>query len=281
MAAAAKTKASDKQAVCKKLVSLLKKHYKQPPPRGDLPVLETILYAICLENASVEQAETAYERLSLRFHDLNEVRVSSITELAAVFEGMSEPELRAVRIRAVLHYVFEKYFAFDFEDLRRKTQDAAARQLARVNDLSPCILGYTFQAALGSHAVPIDDVMRSAAVWLGLVEPQMTTEEASESLKPAIRKADAPLFCRLLRCLATDPLVSDAFDLEKHRPPEEGYDLDSAPERLAELLKRGAARPRKKKATAGAAKRKTAKAGARNGRAKKKTTKKKTRTPSR
>jgi hypothetical protein len=59
MAAAPKARTSDKQGACKKLTTALKKRYKGGVPKNDRPVLETMLYAVCLENASDEEAEAA------------------------------------------------------------------------------------------------------------------------------------------------------------------------------------------------------------------------------
>ena len=83
------------------------------------------------------------------------MRVSSISELNSVFEGMDEPELRSVRIRHVLHYVFEENYEFEYEGLRRKTLELATKQLNKIRDLSPFVKNFTLQVALGSHLVPI------------------------------------------------------------------------------------------------------------------------------
>jgi len=56
MVAANRSKSADKQEVCRKVTSLLKKAYSATPPKQDLPVLETLLYAVCLENSAPEQA---------------------------------------------------------------------------------------------------------------------------------------------------------------------------------------------------------------------------------
>ncbi|MGH7200217.1 MAG: hypothetical protein ACREJB_06405 [Planctomycetaceae bacterium] len=241
MATAQRTKASEKQSLSKKLVALLKKRYKTPVPAHNRPVLQTLLYAVCLENASYEQADTAYDRLRGHFEELseirlNEVRVSSITELMHAFQSLPAPEMRALRVRSILQYVFEDHYQFEFETLRKKTLEAATRQLQKIQGLSQFVQDHTLQAGLGSHVVPIDDAMGRACVWLGLAEPHATPTQISESLKPALRKADAPLFCHLLRCLATDPRLSDAFDPKLHPPPEEGHDPDTAAERLTALL---------------------------------------------
>ncbi|HID24033.1 MAG TPA: hypothetical protein EYP14_16750, partial [Planctomycetaceae bacterium] len=107
--------------------------------------------------------------------------------------------------------------------------------------------------------VAIDETLLAAAVWLGLVEPGASVEEGAAQLKPALRKADVSAFCYYLRCLATDPRGQRAFDFKKKPPPEEGFDVLSAPQRLEQLFehfdqlakkRRSAKKVAKKKAAA-------------------------------
>lgn len=255
MAAVLQFKASDKQAVSKKLITLLKKHYKGSAPKQSLPVLETMLFGACLENTSYEDAEKSYAKLTSLFHDLNEVRVSSISEVAVAFEESSDPEIRAHYVRSSLQFVFEKNYAFDFDVLRKKTFDQANKQLAKIKQLSPFIRAYTLQCTLGSHIVPVDDYTYHAAIWLGFIPPTTTIAKANEELKSTVRKADVALLCHLLRCLTNDPKVRPAFAPDRFEAPEEGFDLLTAADRLAELIAKGAPRKRAKKA----AKKKTVK----------------------
>lgn len=234
MAVVKKTKASDLHALTKKLVALLKKHYSPTGHKKDKPVLETMLYAVCLENATQEQADAASESLHKSFHDLNEIRVSTFGELTSCFEGMSDPDSRAARVRAILQYVFEINFDFDFESLRRKTLELAEKQLQKIRFLSSFIQLHTLQKSLGTHTVPVDDRIRDAAIWLGLATPNCSAAETAESLKSAVMKADTATFCDLMRCFATDPRLTPAF--AKHKAPEEGFDLDELLDRTAELL---------------------------------------------
>ena len=244
MAVSSKTKASDKQGISKKLIGILKKRYKSPVPKNERPVLETVLYAICLEDTTDEQAVAAYGRLLATFHDLNEVRVSSISELSTVFAGMPHPEYRALQIRGVLHYVFEKNFGFEFESLKKKTLELAVKQLGKIRDLSPFVRAFTLQEALGSHMLPLDESMKNAVIWLGLADAGADAEHASQSLRPVIRKPETPLFCHLVRSFATDPLVRDELNPAKNPPPEGGHDPGTAPVRLQELLDRAEANAR-------------------------------------
>ena len=234
MAVVKKTKASDLHSLSKKLVTLLKKHYKPAGHKKDKAVLETMLYAVCLENATQEQADVAFDRLQDSFHDYNEIRVSTFAELAGCFEEMSEPDARAARVRSVLQYVFEINFDFDFEPLRRKTMELAEKQLQKIRFLSPFIQLYTLQRSLGAHTVPVDDRLRDAAVWLGLAVPGASTLEAAEGLKSAVMKADTATFGEFSRCLAMDERLIPTFS--KVKAPPDGFDLDDMVSRLEELL---------------------------------------------
>ena len=100
MVAANRSKTVDKQEVCRKVTVLLKKQYSLAPSKQELPVLETLLYAICLENSPPGEAGAVYAKLLNAFHDLNEVRVSSISELQPVFADLSDGEWRAARVKA-------------------------------------------------------------------------------------------------------------------------------------------------------------------------------------
>ncbi|WP_417384378.1 hypothetical protein [Gimesia sp.] len=243
---AKKISTSDKQAVCKKLIASLKKRYSATLPKYDRPVLETILHAICLENTTNETADKVFDALLDGFHDLNEIRVSTISELEAVFDDVDDAEWRAYRIRTVLQYVFDKEFCFDLELLRKKTLEQAQKQLSRMKTLTPFVLNHTLQVVLGSHLVPADEKILNASKWLGLLPEEESIETASDTLKSSVRKTDAPLFSHLLRCLATDEELAADFNLAKNPLPEEGVDLMEAPARMEAMFANPLSRQKKK-----------------------------------
>ena len=233
-------KASDRQELANQLAPILKAEYGEGPPEADRPVLETLIFSVLLEDLPRERAETAYDALTGAFHDLNEIRVSTISEISAALKGLPRPELRSHRIRTVLQTVFEDGYTFTLEPIRKKTLDAASKALDGVRDLSVFSRQYTLQHALSGHAVPVDGTTGRAAVWLGLAEGDPATGEIDEaaiadSLKSAIRKADAAEFNHLLRAFATDDRFADHFG-KRWAIPEEGYDPADAPERLKNTL---------------------------------------------
>ena len=237
-----KLKASDRLAVAHKVLGILRKKYGQTPPRQARPVLETLLFAACLENVSCDQAEAVFARLLSSFHDLNEIRVSSISEIEHVVRELPQAEWRALRIRETLQYTFENFYSFDLDPLKRKTMDLAEKQLGQIRYLTPFIRAYTLQNCLGAHTVPVDELSRTVLAWLGLVPRNLSAEAASEDMKAALRKHEAALFCHLIRALASDRKYAGTFALSGHGT---AGDLATASKRLVEHL----ARPPKKTLT--------------------------------
>ncbi len=246
-----RVKAAERQTLLKKLLPLLKKRYKIVLPKADRPVLDIMLYAVCLENLSPHDADLAFERFRQEFPDLNEARVSQVSELERAFPGREDSEWRGFRLRAVLQFVFEKSFTFEFESLKKKTLELAAKQLARLKHATPFIRNYTLQTAIGAHVLPIDDAMRRYFVWMGLADPGQSEEEIGEALKSSVRKAEAAAFCQMMRMAATDEAVLSGLPELTEAPPD-GYDPATAMERFQDLLAhpatRGKAKPKAAKA---------------------------------
>jgi len=231
-----KLKASDRQDLLRKVNTILKKQYGGSVPKADRNVLETMLFACCLEDSPYEDAEAAFQNLIASFHDLNEIRVSSISEVERCLESVDDAAWRAFRARDILQYVFEEYYVFDFEVLRRKTLEAAEKQLAKIKGLTPFVRLYTLQQSLGAHVIPMDDTMCRVVAWMGLIEPDTPPDEAAEEMKTSIRKSDVPLLCHLLRRLGTDPDYKSSFKITKSMLTDGRVDPGDLPDRLAAVL---------------------------------------------
>ena len=210
-----------------------------------------MLFAVCLEDNPWDRAEAGFEKLLKSYFDLNEIRVSSVGELESTLSDLRQANWKGLRIRSILRFVFESTYSFDFEKLAKLTLESAQKRLKKIDYLSPFVTSFTLQQVLGSHVVCLDNSCFRTAVHLGLVPPKSTIEEASEFLKPGLKKADAATFSHLLRCLATDPVfearIEDEFD------EDEEFDVLRVEERLA-ILKAPKKRKRKKPAKTKAAK---------------------------
>jgi hypothetical protein len=231
MGTARATKAADKSQVCRKLVVALQKLYGRSVPKIDLSVVETLLFATCLEDNPWVTAEASFRNLMAAYFDLNEIRVSSVSELEQTLAPLKDASWKGLRVRSILRYVFETTYSYDFEKLRRQTLEQAVKTLKKINDISPFIRDFLLHEILGSHVVCLDNSMLTAATWLGLVPAKSDLHDASEFLKGGIKKAEVSEFCFLLRCLSTDPRFIPRFaDL-----PGIELTMDDVADRLVEL----------------------------------------------
>jgi endonuclease III len=256
-----KLKASERQAIARKVMTVLKKKYGGGLPRDSRPVLETLLFAACLENANYESAERVYAHMLESFHDLNEIRVTSITEIERVLAELPDPDWKALRVRETLQHTFEKHYSFDIDALKRKTMDVAEKRISEIRYLTPFMRLYALQHCLGSHVVPVDDRTLAVLVWLGLVADDATPESAAEEMKSGLKKQDTPLFVHLLRAVATDPKYAGTFTLTKpgKSAKDEGFDPTTAPERLKQHLARPPRKAARRKVTTARKKKPTTK----------------------
>lgn len=273
MPTAASTKASDKATACKKLTTILQKEYGKSLPKFKEPVLETMLFAVCLEDNPWDTAVASFQTLLKSYYDLNEIRVSSVSELERTLNDLKDADWKGLRIRSILRFVFESTYSFEYEKLGKLTVESAQKRLRKIEYLSPFVVNFTLQQVLGSHVVTLDTGMHRAVIHLGLVPADSSIDEATEFLKSGVKKSESFAFTCLLRKFATDPKFADriADDYEE----EDEFDVLKVEQRLAVLK---APKKRKKKAASkkAAAAKKAApkKAAAKKGTAKKAATKK-------
>jgi endonuclease III len=164
-----------------------------------------VIYALCREDATPEQADRAFHNLRERFFDWNEVRVSTVRELEESFEGMTNAESRAQRLVCFLQEVFETHFSFDLQNLLKKGLKDAAKQLSRYEAVNDYTIAWVTQRSLGGHAIPIDAPTLRAARRLGLLDDsQDDLEAARASLEHIIPKAKGAQFTDQISTLAQD-----------------------------------------------------------------------------
>jgi endonuclease-3 len=191
--------------------TLLKKRYKVSPRGEHLTVLEAIIYGICHDGVTREQANQAISRFKEEFHDWNEVRVSSLPEIEGVLAGLPDAASRAMTIRRFLRQLFEKTYKFDLEGLHKKPLKDAIKSLREYEaPRSDFVLSTVIQSALGGHAIPVDTQIRRALVRLGVAEAESDDVTIRSLLERAIPKNRGHEFSDLLEELCNDTCLPEA-----------------------------------------------------------------------
>ena len=190
---------TNKQQLLAQSLPLLKKKYPvsaEPEKRG---VLDEVVYALLREGATTTQAEAAYNRLVRGFYDWNEMRVSTVQELADALGDLPNAGPKARRLVGLLQEVFEERYSFDLNDIAKKGLKQGGKQLARykagVNDF---IVAWVTQRAFGGHAIPLDEPTIRVLRRLGVIEGEIEDLEAARaSLEHYVPKAKGPEFTEL------------------------------------------------------------------------------------
>ncbi|MBN1912730.1 MAG: hypothetical protein JW818_23610 [Pirellulales bacterium] len=186
------------------LHKVLKGFYKPVAADAQRPVLEHLLFACVLENAHYGVAEEAFAAIGEMFFDWNEIRVSSIRELAEVMARLPDPPAAAARLKAVLQHVFEASYSFDLEHLRKQNLGPATQTLQKIKGVTGFGAAYVVQSALGGHAIPLDAGTLEVMRILDLASDAEVAQGNVTGLERAIPKNKGVEFGSLLHQLGAD-----------------------------------------------------------------------------
>jgi hypothetical protein len=196
--------APNRASLLAKVHKVLRKHYKPAAPTSERSVLEHLLYACCLENAKPEDANEAYARIQQSFFDWNEVRVTTIAELADHLTNLPDPQAAASYLKKSLQAVFEAHFAFDLEFLRKQNLGKSEKDLERYTSQNPFLISYVVQNALGGHSIPCSRGALEGMISVGVITESEAADGRIPGAERAIPKNKGAEFSSLLHQLGAD-----------------------------------------------------------------------------
>ena len=206
--------ASNRAAKLQKFHKALKKGFTAIKPPTDRTILEHLIYACCLENATYLAADEAFARLQETYLDWNEVRVTTVTELAECVSCLKDPEEAARRVKNTLHSVFETYYSWDLEFLKKENLGQAIKKLQSYKAISPFVVAYVVQNGLGGHSIPIDDAALVILYACEVIDENELRKKEVPGLERAIPKNKGVEFGSLLHQISAD-LHSSPYSPEK------------------------------------------------------------------
>ena len=189
---------------------VLKEHYQPWQPPADRTLFEHLLYACCLENARPEAADEAYAKLQQTFYDWNEVRVTTVKELAETMSSLPDGAAAAKRLKQALQHIFETQYSFDIEYLKKQNLGKAVKDIEAIRGVTPFVADYVTQHGLGGHAIPLSQSIIDVLMVLGVVTEAEAKRNRVPGLERAIPKAKGIEFASLLHQLAAEFLESPA-----------------------------------------------------------------------
>ncbi len=222
--------------IINKLHKVLKKHFKPVAGGNDRSVVENLLYAHCLQNVSFDKADAAFTRLRNSFFDWNEVRVTTVAELAEVMQELPDALQSATNIKRSLQSIFEGTYSFDLESLKKQNIGKAVGQLRSYAGVTEFAIAYVTQHSLEGHAVPLDQAALDVMYIVGAIDEGQRERGTVPGLERTISKKRGVEFATLLHQVAADlfaaPLQSKSRDIL----------LEVAPDGQSRLPKKAARR---------------------------------------
>jgi len=190
--------ASNRASKIDALHKSLKKHFKPAPETPERSVLEHLLYACCLEDARSDQADEAFAKLQQTYFDWNEVRVTTISELAQSLHTLPLANQAASRIKQCLQSLFEARYQYEIDDLKKANLGKAIAELEAWKGMSPFVVSYVSQQALGGHSIPISQGIVEALLQCEIISPAEAEKKTVPGLERAIPKNKGGEFGSLL-----------------------------------------------------------------------------------
>ena len=200
----------NRAALISKLNKVLKQHYKPVATRDERPLLQQMLFACCLENTHYDKAEKVYAHLASSFFDWNEVRVSTVKELAEAMRELPNADTAASNLKSILQNVFEATYSFELESVKKQNIGVGIKRLAKFEGASPFVIGYVTQHALGGHSIPVGRGTLDVLYIVGIASEQERKSGTVAGLERAIPKNKGQEFGSLLHQFTAD-YVANAF----------------------------------------------------------------------
>ncbi|MBR5160210.1 MAG: hypothetical protein IKW80_01175, partial [Thermoguttaceae bacterium] len=161
---------AERAAVLKRMVTVLKKNFKVERLETERTPIEQLIYSICLENASFSAADDVYNALTHNYFDWNEVRVSSSRELAETMKNLPEPAQTGLRLKRILHYIFDQKYAFEIDEIKKMSVKAFNEYVAKMENVTPFNSAYVMMTVMGRHAIPVSSGEFEVLDILGLID---------------------------------------------------------------------------------------------------------------
>ena len=185
-----------------KLHKAVKKEFQPITPPSNRTVIDHAIYACCLENSTAEEADESLAKLQENYFDWNEVRVTTDRELATTVKSLTDPLQAATRVKKMLYGIFETYYQFDLEFLKKENLGKAVQSFSKMVGVTPFAISYISQHGLGGHSIPTDKALLNLMFVLGIISEDEASKGKIPGIERAIPKAKGIEFASLVHQLA-------------------------------------------------------------------------------
>lgn len=152
--------------------------------KGDSPV-EELVATILSQNTSDVNSGAAYEELTRRFHDWDEVADAPASQVADAIRSGGLADQKTATIRRALHQIRRDFGRITLDSLERWPARRSMDYLTGIRGIGPKTAACVLMFSLGQPVLPVDTHIHRQAFRLGLVPANASAVQTQQTLQAA------------------------------------------------------------------------------------------------
>ena len=188
--------------------------------------MEALLRGVLSDYAADTRAGSALSRLRTAVVDLNELRVTPVSEMVEIV-GVDYPMIRkaATDMSTALNAIYNKLHHLDLAFLKKVARRSAETFVNSLETVNAHARATVILRCIKGHAVPVDAAMYQLLRRTGCIEPDATVDQAQKFLAAHLRESEAVPFYVLVKRYAAAHAPRKALEPE---PAPHAEDSDEA-----------------------------------------------------
>ena len=176
------------QKKIRKIMILLNKAYGRPPAFKRTEPVDELVRTILSQNTTDKNSLKAFAALKKNFRSWDELLKARTDRIVRLIRRAGLANIKAKRIKGVLDEIKRREGAINLADLTRLDTEDALKYLKSLKGVGPktaaCVLLFSF----GQPVMPVDTHIFRVTKRLGLIDKDLTIEEAHVRLSAIVPK---------------------------------------------------------------------------------------------
>jgi endonuclease-3 len=168
------------------VLRLLRKEYGPREWQPGQDPLSSLIATVLSQNTADVNSHRAFAALVNRFESWESVATADVNELAEAIRAGGLADIKARRIKLILHEIKGKHGSLDLSFLDNVGLAEAKAWLRQLPGVGPKTAGCVLLFSLGKPAMPVDTHVFRVAKRLGLIGARVSVEKAHEILESLV-----------------------------------------------------------------------------------------------
>ena len=179
--------ATVKSRTASKLLKILEERYGKKPKPPNWDIVDTLLFYTIYYVSGVTAARRALKAIREEYVDLNEFRVSSLSEIRGTLSRASCNEQVAYQLRGILRQIYIRENVVSLMSLKNLPPEQVKRFLSRFDHVPMHAIDYLLLIRWNYPVLPVDSHVARLTSRLGLVAAKSSPTQTQKSLSRNIK----------------------------------------------------------------------------------------------